>query len=122
MDVTRGASLEPSESQVRPLTALLDAPRIVEVMLNADGVVWVDRIGEGLLRTPVTMGAGDAERMLRLVASEVGSGAQRADALALGEAAGSVRGALKAESVAPAEPAPRTRALVSTGAPTGKPC
>ena len=81
MDVTRKAPHEPSESQARrasalrsalgPLTALLEDPRIVEVMLNADGVVWVDRIGEGLLRTPVTMGAGDAERMLRLVASEV---------------------------------------------------
>src|ERR1700685_2918408 len=40
-------------------------------MLNADGVVWIDRIGEGLLRTSVTMSAADAERMLRLVASEV---------------------------------------------------
>jgi type IV secretion system protein VirB11 len=40
-------------------------------MLNADGVVWVDKLGEGMLRTPVTMLAPDAERMLRLVASEV---------------------------------------------------
>ena len=40
-------------------------------MLNADGAVWVDRLGEGMVRTPVLMAAGDAERMLRLVASEV---------------------------------------------------
>jgi type IV secretion system protein VirB11 len=74
---------ELSESQARrasalrsalgPLTALLDDPRVVEVMLNADGVVWVDRLGEGLLRTPVIMGPADADRMLRLVASEMGS-------------------------------------------------
>jgi P-type conjugative transfer ATPase TrbB len=72
---------ELSESQARratalkstlgPLATFLDDPRVVEVMLNADGVVWVDRIGEGLLRTSVTMSAADAERMLRLVASEV---------------------------------------------------
>jgi hypothetical protein len=72
---------ELSESQARrasalkstlgPLATFLDDPRVVEVMLNADGVVWIDRIGEGLLRTSVTMTAADAERMLRLVASEV---------------------------------------------------
>jgi P-type conjugative transfer ATPase TrbB len=72
---------ELSESQARrasalkstlgPLATFLDDPRVVEVMLNADGVVWIDRIGEGLLRTSVTMSAVDAERMLRLVASEV---------------------------------------------------
>jgi type IV secretion system protein VirB11 len=42
-------------------------------MLNADGVVWVERIGQGVVRTPAAMLRGDAERMLRLVASEVGS-------------------------------------------------
>ena len=70
-----------SESQTRRTSALrsalgpvlpyLEDPRVVEVMLNADGVVWVDKLGEGMLRTPVTMLAPDAERMLRLVASEV---------------------------------------------------
>ena len=72
---------ELSESQARrasalksalgPLTALLDDPRVVEVMLNADGVVWVERVGEGVVRTRITVSAADAERMLRLVASEV---------------------------------------------------
>ena len=32
--------------------------------------MWIDRLGEGLLRTSVTLSAADAERMLRLVASE----------------------------------------------------
>jgi type IV secretion system protein VirB11 len=73
----------PTEAQTRratalrsalgPLTAFLDDPRVVEVMLNADGVVWVERIGQGVVRTPAAMLRGDAERMLRLVASEVGS-------------------------------------------------
>src|ERR1700689_5856569 len=70
-----------SESQTRRTSALrsapgpvlpyLEDPRVVEVMLNADGVVWVDKLGEGMFRTSVTMLAPDAERMLRLVASEV---------------------------------------------------
>ncbi len=72
---------ELSESQARrasalksalgPLTDLLDDPRVVEVMLNADGVVWVERVGEGVVRTRITVPAADADRMLRLVASEV---------------------------------------------------
>jgi type IV secretion system protein VirB11 len=81
MDVRRRPPIELSESQARrasalesalgPVAALLEDARTVEVMLNADGAVWVDRLGEGLLQTPVTMHAADAERMLRLVASEV---------------------------------------------------
>jgi|HubBroStandDraft_1064217.scaffolds.fasta_scaffold24638_4 P-type conjugative transfer ATPase TrbB len=81
MEVTRKAPIELSESQARrasalrsalgPLTAWLDDPRVVEVMLNADGVIWVDKLGQGMLRTPAVMLAPDAERMLRLVASEV---------------------------------------------------
>jgi hypothetical protein len=73
---------ELSESQARrasalrsalgPLVAFLDDPHLIEVMLNADGVVWVEKLGERVLRTPVVMPAADAERMLRLlVASEV---------------------------------------------------
>jgi type IV secretion system protein VirB11 len=59
------------KSALGPLIAFLDDPRVIEVMLNADGVVWVEKLGEGVLRTPVLMRAPDAERMLRLVASEV---------------------------------------------------
>ena len=59
------------KSALGPLTDLLDDPRVVEVMLNADGVVWVERVGEGVVRTRITVSAADAERMLRLVASEV---------------------------------------------------
>ncbi|HEV3191856.1 MAG TPA: P-type conjugative transfer ATPase TrbB [Polyangiaceae bacterium] len=59
------------ESALGPLKAFLTDERVVEVMLNADGVVWVDKLGEGLLRTSVRMAPLQAERMLRLVASEM---------------------------------------------------
>jgi hypothetical protein len=51
-------------SPLGPLVAFLDDPHVVEVMLNADGVVWVEKVGEGVLRAPVAMPAADAERTL----------------------------------------------------------
>ncbi len=73
--------IEPSESQARrasalksalgPLLEFLDDDLVVEVMLNADGAVWIEKIGAGMKRTGVRMHPAGAERMLRLVASEV---------------------------------------------------
>jgi P-type conjugative transfer ATPase TrbB len=40
-------------------------------MLNAYGAVWVEKVGAGMLRTGVRMAPADAERMLRLIASEM---------------------------------------------------
>jgi len=59
------------ESALRPIAPFLDDDRVVEVMLNADGAVWVDRHGKGVLATEVRMSPADSERMLRLVAAEV---------------------------------------------------
>ncbi len=55
-----------------PLAAFLDDPRVVEIMLNADGAVWVERRGDGMQRTDVRMDAATAETMLRLVAADAG--------------------------------------------------
>lgn len=44
---------------------------VVEVMLNPDGRLWVDRLGEGLSDTGVTLGAAEGERIIRLVAHHV---------------------------------------------------
>ncbi|MES2443350.1 MAG: P-type conjugative transfer ATPase TrbB [Pseudomonadota bacterium] len=51
----------------------LDDPEIVEVMLNPDGRLWVDRLGEGLADTGITVSAADGERIIRLVAHHVGT-------------------------------------------------
>jgi type IV secretion system protein TrbB len=51
----------------------LDDPEIVEVMLNPDGRLWVDRLGSGLADTGETVAAADGERIIRLVAHHVGS-------------------------------------------------
>jgi P-type conjugative transfer ATPase TrbB len=58
-------------SALDPIADFLADDRVVEVMGNADGCVWVDRLGEGLSRTDVRLVARDVERMLRLVAAEM---------------------------------------------------
>ncbi|MFO6446991.1 P-type conjugative transfer ATPase TrbB [Erythrobacter sp. NE805] len=46
---------------------------VSEVMLNPDGRLWIDRLGSGLSETPSWMSASDAERIVRLVAHQVGA-------------------------------------------------
>ncbi|MBK5958417.1 P-type conjugative transfer ATPase TrbB [Rhodoplanes elegans] len=48
-------------------------PNVVEVMLNPDGQLWVDRLAEGLTDTGEHLSAADGERIVRLVAHHVGA-------------------------------------------------
>ena len=50
--------------------ALAD-PRVIEVMVNPDGSIRLDRLGEGRVDTGMRMGAAEVERIIRLVASHV---------------------------------------------------
>jgi P-type conjugative transfer ATPase TrbB len=45
---------------------------VVEVMVNPDGKIWVDRIGEGRSWTGENLAAADADRILRLLADHAG--------------------------------------------------
>jgi type IV secretion system protein VirB11 len=54
------------------ITAWLDDAAVIEVMLNPDGRLWVDRLGEGIAETGMTLSAADGERIVRLVAHHVG--------------------------------------------------
>ena len=56
----------------------LDEPDVIEVMLNPDGRLWVDRLGEGLAASECLMSAADGERIIRLVAHHVGAEAHPA--------------------------------------------
>ncbi|WP_306577765.1 P-type conjugative transfer ATPase TrbB [Bradyrhizobium sp. SRS-191] len=51
---------------------LLDDAAVVEVMLNPDGRLWIDRLASGLADTGETVSAADGERIIRLVAHHVG--------------------------------------------------
>lgn len=52
--------------------AFLADPTVIEVMLNPDGRLWVDRLSQGLTDTGEEMAAADGERIIRLVAHHVG--------------------------------------------------
>ena len=55
------------------IAAWLEDPSVVEVMLNPDGRLWVDRLTEGLSDTGARLSAADGERIVRLVAHHVGA-------------------------------------------------
>ncbi|RDD97682.1 P-type conjugative transfer ATPase TrbB [Paracoccus pantotrophus] len=55
------------------IARFLDDPAVVEVMLNPDGRIWVDRLSEGLADTGEILPAADGERIVRLVAHHVGA-------------------------------------------------
>ncbi|MFA9200806.1 MAG: P-type conjugative transfer ATPase TrbB [Cypionkella sp.] len=55
------------------IAAWLDEAAVVEVMLNPDGRLWVDRLGSGLADTGERLSAADGERIVRLVAHHVGA-------------------------------------------------
>lgn len=54
------------------IARLLEDPCVVEVMLNPDGRLWIDRLSEGLSDTGERLSAADGERIVRLVAHHVG--------------------------------------------------
>ena len=55
------------------IAAFLEDPGIVEVMLNPDGRLWIDRLSSGLADTGERLSAADGERIVRLVAHHVGA-------------------------------------------------
>ncbi|QGM97277.1 P-type conjugative transfer ATPase TrbB [Methylocystis parvus] len=51
----------------------LDDASVVEIMLNPDGRLWLDRLTTGLEDTGARLSAEDGERIIRLVAHHVGA-------------------------------------------------
>ena len=51
----------------------LEDAAVVEVMLNPDGRLWIDRLTGGLVDTGERLSPGDGERIVRLVAHHVGA-------------------------------------------------
>lgn len=54
------------------ISGYLEDPSVVEVMLNPDGRLWIDRLSGGLEDTGHKVAPADAERIVRLVAHHVG--------------------------------------------------
>jgi len=51
----------------------LDDPRVVEIMLNPDGRLWLDVLGEGMRDTGIRMASSQAENLLGTVATTLGT-------------------------------------------------
>lgn len=70
--VTRGARM--LRTALGPdIATFLEDPGVIEVMLNPDGRLWIDRLSEGLSDTGASMLPADGERIIRLVAHHVGA-------------------------------------------------
>jgi type IV secretion system protein VirB11 len=54
------------------IAAALNESDVVEALVNADGVLWLDRVGRGLEPTPTTLSVADRETAIRLLAHEAG--------------------------------------------------
>src|SRR5882672_7518471 len=69
---SRGARM--LRTALGPAIALfLEDPEVVEVMLNPDGRLWIDRLAGGLVDTGERLSLNDGERIVRLVAHHVGA-------------------------------------------------
>src|SRR5580704_17230552 len=69
---SRGARM--LRTALGPAIALfLEHPEVVEVMVNPDGRLWIDRLAGGLADTGERLSPSDGERIVRLVAHHVGA-------------------------------------------------
>lgn len=59
------------------IAAALADPAVIEVMVNPDGRLWIDRHGDGRIDAGERIGAAEAERIIRLVASHIGQECHR---------------------------------------------
>src|SRR5260221_4646577 len=63
------------------IAAALEDPDVVEVMLNPDRTLWVDRLSSGRAPMGVELSEADGERIIRLVAAHVGAEVHRGQPL-----------------------------------------
>jgi type IV secretion system protein VirB11 len=76
MSIFNSQSLERRRTMLRTamgaeIAAALADPAVIEVMVNPDGALRLDRLGEGRVDTNTHMGAAEVERIIRLVASHI---------------------------------------------------
>jgi P-type conjugative transfer ATPase TrbB len=57
------------DTALAPIIPLLEDDTVIEIMLNADGAIWVECVGKGVGRTELRLAPGCADRSIRLLAS-----------------------------------------------------
>jgi type IV secretion system protein VirB11 len=72
---SRGESRNRRDAVLRttlgPLVTFLEDDSVIEILLNSDGGVWIERVGVGMSRSSATISPDEALRMLRMVATEM---------------------------------------------------
>nr|WP_202945420.1 P-type conjugative transfer ATPase TrbB [Alicycliphilus denitrificans] len=63
------------------IAAALEDPDVVEIMLNPDRTLWIDRLSSGRAPMGVELSEADGERIIRLVAAHVGAEVHRGQPL-----------------------------------------
>ena len=59
--------------QMRSIIPFLDDPTVIEIALNADGRVWIEKMGAAMVCTDVRMSKDEAMVMLGLAADAIGT-------------------------------------------------
>lgn len=72
-----------------PVRTALEAPDTIEILANADGSVWIERAGIGLVEAPQRLGSAERERIIRLVASSAGEPCDKSSPIVSAELPGS---------------------------------
>ena len=67
------------------IAAALEDPDVVEIMLNPDRTLWIDRLSSGRRPMGVELSEADGERIIRLVAAHVGAEVHRGQPLLTAE-------------------------------------
>src|SRR3546814_16663837 len=118
---TRPDTLFPYTTLVRSAGALAD-PAFIEIMVNPDGVLRLDRLGEGRIETGTRYDPAQIERIIRLVASHARTEAHAAAPIISAElpphgpgAGERLEGVLPPVSLAPCFSFRKPAASISTG-------
>ncbi len=78
LDIVQRRHLAMLRSALGPdIIAALEDPDVVEVLLNPDGSLWIDRLRAGRAPTGLTLPKAASERIIRLVAACVGTEVHR---------------------------------------------
>jgi type IV secretion system protein VirB11 len=67
--LSRDRKLSALKTALQPILEFLDDPQVIEIMVNPDGKVWVDKIGAGMSFTELTLQGEQVERIIRLLAA-----------------------------------------------------
>ncbi len=97
-------------------SALAD-PAVIEIMLNPDGQLWIERHGTGRVNSGKTMLPAEAERVIRLVGSHIGQDVTREFPIVSAELPGGgerFEGVLEPVAVAPSFTIRKPAAVVFT--------